>query len=149
MLYRNLPLKIAALALAIFLWFWVTINVRGSRQPGNLRMAAPGITTVAARSVPVVLATRGALPPGLKVVSVVVEPPIVTITGPALRVGKVSEVRTSDLDITGRRETFSAYVSLVVPEGVRVPNTTMVKVTVNLEQEAPAAPPEGPGAGES
>jgi YbbR domain-containing protein len=149
MLHRNLALKIAAVLLAVFLWFWVTMNERGARQIGQFEPRAPASPRVAARTVAVVLQTEGALPPGVKLIGAQVEPPMVTVIGSVLSVSRVDEIRTARLDLRGASGSFTRAVPLVVPRGIQVPNTTAVKVTVTLERAEAgplsSAPPSAGG----
>lgn len=138
MLHRNLSLKIAAIGLAIFLWFWVTISKpgspRGAQEGQGSRPRAPAI---AARTVPVVLQSEGRLPPELKVVSVRLDPTLVTIVGPPARVREVEVVRTAELDLSRATGSFTRRFRLIVPPGVTAPNATAATVTLEL---APASP---------
>lgn len=149
MLHRNLALKIAAVLLAVFLWFWVTMNERGACQIGQFEPRAPASPRVAARTVAVVLQTEGALPPGVKLIGAQVEPPMVTVIGSVLSVSRVEEIRTARLDLRGASGSFTRAVPLVVPRGIQVPNTTAVKVTVTLERAEAgplsSAPPSAGG----
>ena len=138
MLHRNLPLKIAAIGLAIFLWFWVTISKPGSpRRTVEGQGSRPAAPTLATRTVPVVLQSEGRLPPNLKVVSVQLDPPVVTIVGPRARVESVDVVRTAELNLSRATRSFARRLRLIVPPGVTAPNATAARVTLEL---APAPP---------
>lgn len=143
MLRSNLNLKIGAVLLAIFLWFWVTMNPRSAPQTPEPAWQPPDIATVAARPVRVVVRTTGVPAPGLKLTSVQVEPRLVTIIGSSSRVGAVSEVETALLDLANASDGVPEELLLRVPAGVDVPNTTTVRVTVSFGR-AGAAPQAAP-----
>jgi len=142
--HRNLSLKVGAVLLAIFLWFWVTINATTARRTSAPSTQPPAISMVAARTVPVVLRTKGALAPGLRPASVQVEPPVVTIIGPSPSVGAVSEVQTDVLDLATVSDGTPIELSLAVPVGIDVPNSATARVTLRLEsaEEAAQSPAE-------
>ena len=143
MLHRDLPLKLAAIGLAVFLWFRVTLS-----EPGPPRSAVtvlpgadPGMA--AARTVPVVLRTEGALPPEVRLVAVTVEPPAVTLVGQPLRLRDIGRINTEVCDVRRVRESQTLRVRLAVPKGLEVPNLPdgRVAVTLSLEPREPGALP--------
>jgi YbbR domain-containing protein len=136
--YRNVPLKLAAAGLAIFLWFWVTIAEQGVSPSGDLRIRTIGVSTVSARLVPVILEAKGALPPTLALRSAQLDPPMVTIVGSSLRLGELTLVRTEELDLRGVSGDIETRLRLVVPKGFQVPNTGTVKLTLRVSGQ-PAA----------
>jgi len=139
-LLRNLPLKLAAIAVAIFLWFWVTMAQRAS-QPAGVYATAPGVSMVAARTVPVVLETEGSPPPGVRARGAQVEPPLVTVMGSGLRLAEVREIHTEPLDLARATASFSTELGLLVPRGVELPNKATVTVRVTLERAEPTPAP--------
>jgi YbbR domain-containing protein len=66
--------------------------------PGRLHMV---FDTRATRQVTVKPRVVGTLPPGYRLVSVIADPPMLTITGPARRVNAVENAVTDAVDITG------------------------------------------------
>lgn len=133
MLHRNWALKLAAVALAVFLWFWVTVNAKNVGPDGEPMVRTSRVFTVSARTVPVVVPhTKGALAPGLAVLSVRIDPMFVTVVGPPLRVKQVGVVQTEALDANGASKSFSRDVPLAVPEGVDIPNVGSVRVDVQV-----------------
>jgi len=132
MLHRNLGLKLIAFVLAVVLWGWVLVNQR---------------TVTSARTVPVAVHTTGALPEGLRLTSLRVEPPVVTITGPEEELSDIRAVDTADLPLD-RLATRTTYdLALIAPRGVHLVRTTEVKVRVRVEPETrpqaqePSSPP--------
>lgn len=96
---------------------------------------------VSSRTVPVVIKTRGAPPGDVKIASVRVEPPMVTIMGPASRVQEVHEIETEELSLSGVRDSFARSIHLIVPEDVNLLTESSVKVSVEVEQVAPVPSP--------
>jgi len=143
MLHRNLPLKAAAFALAIFLWFWVLLNEenRITGTAAKTAVTARSIGEVASpRTVPVVVRTRGELPDDLRIVSVQLEPPMATVMGAAARVQKVSQIETEPLALERVRGSFTAKLRLVVPAEISLVSDSSVMVRVKVERGAPVAP---------
>jgi YbbR domain-containing protein len=216
MLHRNLGLKLAALGLAIFLWFWVLyternvlvsgsakvavapsdlpaelalatslgsveVRVKGRHpdldpalrqieayvsckglKPGDymlpVRVVAPAQLTVArvtpgriavrlkaeqeptVRTLPVVVRSRGTLPDGFRIVSLQVEPPVVTLRGPGTKVRVMSQVQTDQLPLDTLVSQPTQELSLVVPSGVKLLGPRSVTITAKLEQNLPLVP---------
>ncbi len=133
MLHRNWALKLAAFALAAFLWFWVTVKAKTVGPNGEAVVPTSRVSAVSARTVPVVIPrTKGTLAPGLVVLSVRIDPMFVTVMGPPPRIGKVGVVQTTALDVNGASESFSRDVPLAIPEGVDIPNVSSVRVDVQV-----------------
>ena len=125
MLPRNLGLKLTAFVLAVVLWGWVLVNQR---------------TIASARTVPVVVHTVGAPPAGVKVSSVQVTPPVVTIAGAEEDVSDVKAVETADLSLDRVTTDTTQELALVTPKGIRLLRDTEVRVTVRVEKALPTAP---------
>lgn len=137
MLHRNWALKLAAFALAVFLWFWVTLHVRSAGQDGDLAVRSSRITTFSVRTIPVVPRTRGELAPGYAVLSVQLDPPIVTVVGTPARVRPAREILTEPVDLTGADRSFTREVKLATPAGLETPNVSAVRMEVSIGR-APA-----------
>jgi YbbR domain-containing protein len=103
----------------------------------NVRVTTKSL--VSSRTVPVLVRTGGALPTNLRIASVRVEPPMVTVVGPATLTAQADYVATVDLSLTGARQSFTRKLALVVPEGLNVLGDPHVTVTVAVEREMPVA----------
>jgi len=219
MLHRNLGLKLAALGLAVFLWFWVLhternvlvsdstrvavtptdlppgltlgaplssveVRVRGrrsdlartrrllkasvsckGRESGRhtlpVNVVAPAELTIDAikpskitlrlkveerpvvRTLPVIVRSRGALPEGLRIASVKVDPPMVAVTGPEAKVRRVSQVQTDQLALDTLASQPTQELSLAVPSGVTLLGQRSVTVTITLARTLPLGPAPG------
>ncbi len=126
MLHRNLPLKAASLILAIFLWFWVLVNER---------------VVVTSRTVPVVVQTSSSLPVGLRITSLQVSPPVVTVSGAVDQVDDIRSVATAELQLDGLTEDTTKRLALLPPDGAKLVKDTSVRVTVRVASELPLAKP--------
>lgn len=122
MLPRNLGLKITAFVLALVLWGWVLVNQR---------------TVASARTVPVVVHTVGAPPAGVRITSVQVTPPVVTIAGPEEEVSDIRFVETADLPLDHLTTDTTQELPLVAVKGIRLLRNTEVRVTVRVAQSLP------------
>jgi YbbR domain-containing protein len=224
MLHRNLPLKIAAFALAIFLWFWVLLseekpsmvasgirpielNLVGKPPSGyeligveaspkvarisgprsrvdqtarllvtvDLREAVPEVPVTVAvsaansagervegvslvppratvvvkmrpamspRTLPVALRTEGALAADLRIVSVQVDPPLVTVLGSPDRVGAVDRVETERLALHQVQGSSTEELKLLAPEGLELLSGASVSVRLDVERARPQASEE-------
>ncbi len=121
MLHRNLGLKLIAFVVAVALWGWVLVNQR---------------TVSSARTVPVAVHTTGALPEGVRLLSIRVEPPVVTVTGPEEDLSDTRAVDTADLPLD-RITTRRAYdLALIAPPGIHLLRTNRVRVLVRVAPEA-------------
>ncbi len=143
MLHRNLPLKAAAFALAIFLWFWVLLN---QERPTVGTPAKPPITAPAAgeemsaRTVPVVVRTSGQPPTDVKIMSVQVEPPFVTVVGPAARLQQITQVQTMPLPLGQVQGDLTRKLPLVAPQNVSLLSGSSVALTIRTQRTSTADP---------
>lgn len=103
------------------------VNVRVSMKP-----------VVASATVPIVLDTQGSLPPGLRLQSVQLDPPMVTIVGPSSVISEVRAVSTTRLPLDQVQNSLSRELRLVAPEGVTLLSASAVRVTVRIERLPPA-----------
>jgi YbbR domain-containing protein len=94
------------------------------------------------RTVEVRPRVTGAFASGLRIARVVANPAVVTITGPATRVGAVESATTDPVDATGAvtSQTFSTNVYVADPL-IQVVHPTPVHVTVIMEKTP--SPPGG------
>ena len=117
--------------------------------PARVNVLATLELVVSSRTVPVVVQTGGYLPEELRLVSVQVEPAMVTIVGPANRVNEVEQIETQELALTGITSSFSRTLSLAVPQGVNLYSEPSVQVTVKVEKVQPASGTQEEPLGES
>lgn len=90
----------------------------------------------AEKLVPVNAAQSGSPARGYKVENVVVEPSVVKVRGAARVVSAISAVRSRDINLQGRKESFTQRVSLVAPEEyVEIEGNPEVEVRIELEEE--------------
>ncbi len=88
-----------------------------------------------AKEVPVSLVTRGRLATDYVETLRVIEPSEVLVTGPAETLAGISSIKTEEVDIDELTQNLSATVPLLVPEGVKlVDSTDGVKVNINVEK---------------
>ncbi len=109
-----------------------------SISPGQITVKTEMQPVVASRTLPVVVRTQGSLSPGLKLVSVAVDPAMVTVLLPASRVEQVTHIDTEELPLSTVRASFTRSLHLAVPEGVNLMSDPEVRVSVKV---APASPP--------
>ena len=112
----------------------------------NLSPARANVTItmnslVASRTVPVVVNTHGAPLAGQRIVSIQVEPAMVTLFGPAHRIQEVAELQTEDLVLSDMSSSFTRSLLLRVPEGMNLLGDSSVTVTVAIEAGAPVVEP--------
>ncbi len=88
-----------------------------------------------ARTVPVVPKAQGTPAPGYRVNSVVVEPAIITISGPAKKVEGLNKVETETFSLDGLTTRVTRKVRVVVPEGVSALNGGTVTITIDVQRE--------------
>ena len=78
--------------------------------------------------------TAGVPAPGFKVAAVALDLEEVDVAGPRALLSKhLGPFKTEPVDVTGRRESFTSYRSVVAPEGLKPEDR--VKVTVVIEPE--------------
>ena len=75
----------------------------------------------------------GAPAAGYDVVSLSVDPPVVTVFGPQSFIGEAVAIRTQPIDISGATDDVVRTVSLDLPPDVSVSGGTSVTVTVQIE----------------
>lgn len=130
----------------------VPVDSSGDRVPGlncdpeRVNVAVQMKLVIASRTVPVTVKGEGSLPPDLRLVSVKVEPSMVTIVGPATQVQRISHVETTPLALTRVSRSFRQELMLAVPEGVSLLGERTVRVTIAVEAGASLTPSEGEAA---
>jgi YbbR domain-containing protein len=75
----------------------------------------------------------GAPAAGYDVVSLSVDPPVVTVFGPQSFIGEAVTIRTQPIDISGATDDVVRTVSLDLPPDVSVSGGTSVTVTIEIE----------------
>jgi len=125
------------------------VDSSGDRVPGlncdpeRVNVSVQMKLVIASRTVPVKVKGEGSLAFGLRLVSVKVEPSMVTIVGPATRVQRISHIETAPLPLTRVTRSFRQELMLEVPEGVSLLGERSVRVTVAVESGAALTTPEG------
>lgn len=90
----------------------------------------------AEKIVPVNVARSGSPARGYKVEEVMVNPSVVTVRGAERVVSAISAVRTRELSLQGRKESFTEKVQLISPEDyVDIVGGPEVEVRITLEEE--------------
>ena len=119
--------------------------------PARVSVTAVSESVIVARTVPIVPRTRSALPGGLRLVSIEVDPPVATLLLPASNAASVTYVDTDQLDLSMVRRSTSRVVGLAVPAGASLVDDTPIRVALEVEpvpprppQPAPPAPEEEP-----
>jgi len=107
--------------------------------PGRAEVTLQVKQALVTRTVPVVVKPKGAPAPGHRVTSVRVEPALVTVSGPADMVARLSQVETEDLQLEGLRAQVTRQLALASPSGVKVLGPSTVTVTVQVERKPPIA----------
>ncbi len=111
-------------------------------DPERVNVLADLKLVVSSRTVPVVVQTRGVLPENVKLISVHVEPAMVTIVGPATRVQAVGQIDTEELGLAGVTKNSTYRLLLVVPEDVTLLTDSPAKVTLKVTAPQSGAPPQ-------
>jgi YbbR domain-containing protein len=115
-------------------------------SPNSITVKADLRPLVVSQTLPVRVRTQGSLAAGLELVSVGVEPPMVTVLLPTSRVGEVTHIDTEELPLSAARASFARNLRLALPEGVNLISEPEVRVSVRIA--VPAAPSGEAGAGE-
>lgn len=97
---------------------------------------------VVSRTLPIVVRSRGALPDQFRLVSVTVDPAMVTVVMPASRIEEITRVETESIPVSSVRGSLTRSVKLVVPDGVNLMDAPEAKVTLKVE---PVPGPSGTG----
>ncbi|MBP9203391.1 MAG: hypothetical protein KBG28_05450 [Kofleriaceae bacterium] len=72
---------------------------------------------------------------GFVVAEVVASPAAVTVRGADSAIGTLATMRTAEVRVDGRSESFTSTVALLPPEGVAVEPTTEVSIAVKIEEQ--------------
>jgi YbbR domain-containing protein len=112
--------------------------------PVRVSVTAVSESVIVAKTLPIVPRTKGALPGGLRLVSIGVDPPVATLLLPASRATSVTYVDTDQLDLTTMRRSTSRVVGLAVPAGASLVDDTPIRVALEVEPVPPPEPEEEP-----
>ena len=105
--------------------------------PARVNVTAITERVIVAKTLPVVPCTHGALPSGLRLVSIQIDPPMVTLVLPATRAAEVMYVNTEDLNLNSVRGNVSRRVNLMVPVGASLADDGTARVTMKVEPIPP------------
>ncbi len=87
------------------------------------------------KSLEVVPSTSSFPPTGYELTQLLMTPSLVEVEGPRSRLENIEQVRTEDVDLSTRRETFTERVRLVRPDPlVRFPGGDIVEVRGRIEE---------------
>jgi YbbR domain-containing protein len=105
-----------------------------SIEPRVIRVA---FEEIGVKRVPVRPEFAGRALHGYEVVTgrTLIDPPVVAVRGAAGLIDALEAVRTQEIRIDGRNDSFVVTVPLVPPDGVQVVGDDLAKVTVNIEEE--------------
>ncbi len=119
--------------------------------PARVNVTAVTERVVVTKTLPVIPRTHGVLPREVRLVSVQVDPPMVTLVLPAARGEAVSYIESEELNLTNVRRTVTRNIKLVVPAGASLVDSEQVNVTLQVEPapveprpSAPQQPEEAP-----
>ena len=101
--------------------------------PSRVKLTVEPTATKLVRIAPV----RTGIPEtGFEVQEVVATPDTIQIEGPASRVLRLESVPTTEIDVTGKSETFSEMVDLdILDPVIRIPKLTPIQVEVRLQHK--------------
>ena len=108
--------------------------------PSQVNVTAVTERVVVTRTLPVIARTRGVLSSGLRLVSVQVDPPMVTLVVPATRADELTHIDTEELNLSGIAGNVSRTLKLLVPGGASLAEDSQVRVTLKVEPVPPQPP---------
>ncbi|MFB3880527.1 MAG: YbbR-like domain-containing protein [Armatimonadota bacterium] len=108
-----------------------------SLDPARVKVKAIAERVVVAKTVPVVLRTAGSLPAGWQLVSVAVEPPMVTLLVSADRADSIASIGTEELRLGSVRGSITRALGLVEPAGASLVDGGKVRVALRVERASP------------
>jgi len=115
-------------------------------DPPLVKVAAAVRPTDVAKTVPVVLDARGALPADLRLVAIQVDPSAVSITAPPAQAQEVTKIDTAELQLSSIHGNTTRAVRLIAPDGVTLVGGDVARVIVTVAHAAPAEMGEVPPA---
>lgn len=114
----------------------VTPQVRPN--PQWVEVFVPVEKQLATSTLPIKISLVGEVEPGFQVQEVILEPELITITGPGHIINDLEEVFFGEVNIAGLEETKVIEVEPVLPEQVEVVGIEVVTVTIIVEEAAAA-----------
>jgi YbbR domain-containing protein len=87
------------------------------------------------RAVPVVPAFSGSLAPGFEPRTVIVTPPVVTLSGDLSVLGQVNSVATEPIALDGRNSAIAVDVGLALPPGVTAVEQSQIRVSIDVQPQ--------------
>ena len=90
-----------------------------------------------AKTVPIVVDYQGYPAPNHSVTSLASDPFMVEVSGPASSLSKIKNVRTAQIDLTGKTASFDQTVNLISPSDDVTMSGRHATVTVEIQEEAP------------
>lgn len=84
------------------------------------------------KQVPVKIDLTGSLPEGYQLLNTKLTPETVRIIAPAILADTINELETQKIDISGKVESYSREIGIIVPEGVNIyPDKVLVDVSIS------------------
>ncbi|CAN5768986.1 hypothetical protein BH24CHL6_BH24CHL6_14340 [soil metagenome] len=105
-------------------------------EPSRANVRITVAVELATRTLAVVPAIVGELPPGYAISSVVVDPLTVTVSGSEDEVTRLESAQTDLIDVSGRTRDFETTLGLDLPEQVDTVGSAQVRVTVTISQQS-------------
>jgi YbbR domain-containing protein len=105
-------------------------------EPSRANVRITVARELATRTLAVVPAIVGELPPGYAITSVVVEPLTVTVSGSEDDVTRLESAPTEPIDVGGRTRDFETSLALDLPDQVDTIGGGQVRVTLTISQQS-------------
>lgn len=116
-------------------------TVRGvTLSPPRANVTVSMKSVITSSTVPIIVRTTGALPSGLRIASVRVNPPMATILGAAETVRAVEHIETESLPLDSVTGSFTRQLRLIAPAEVNLLTGPTVKVSVTVQSTEPDQP---------
>jgi len=108
-------------------------ELRVDVTPERVSVAVPVITALRQRTLPVNPVITGSVPAGMRVRSIEVAPPVVTVEGDADDVAPLLAIDTEPIPVTGVTTTLDGRFELALPQGVAAIGDGSVRVVIRME----------------
>lgn len=110
-------------------------EVNGVRViPALANVRVPTRQLASSQAVPVALQTNGSPAPGYQVISVSVNPAVVSLSGDKKQLEQLKQVSTEPLSLAGANRSLTAELDLLPPPGTSLLGTTRVKVHLEIKR---------------